>query len=116
MPSMKGYINKFGVLPPCITFSFAALIAFYTGSVIKDGALIGMREGKEYRIMDDIPVLEFFAANSKTPCSKELVKAFAGNEQFWGEDLTQYKGFADLAAGYLEDIGSKGMKTALKAI
>ena len=40
MPSFLGYIEKEGKVPPHLTFSLAALMAFYTGTEIRDKALI----------------------------------------------------------------------------
>ena len=68
MPSLLGYVEKTGKLPAHLTFSIAALMAFYHGTEIRDKALIGHRDGQEYNIMDDKAVLEFFAAN----CEKDL--------------------------------------------
>ena len=48
MPSFLGYVEQFGKLPARLTFSLAALMAFYQGDEIKDGALIGNRNGEEY--------------------------------------------------------------------
>ena len=41
MPSLLGYVEKTGKLPAHLTFSIAALMAFYTGTEIRDKALIG---------------------------------------------------------------------------
>lgn len=59
MPSFLGYIEKEGKLPEHLTFSLAALMAFYTGTEIRDKALIGHRGEQEYNILDDAAVLEF---------------------------------------------------------
>ena len=88
MPSLLGYVEKTGKLPAHLTFSIAALMAFYTGTEIRDKALIGHRDGQEYNIMDDKAVLEFFAAN----CEKDtqtFVTSFLGNEDFFGQDLNK---------------------------
>lgn len=58
MPSFLEYIEKEGKLPTHLTFSLAALMAFYTGTEIRDKALIGHRDGEEYQILDDAYVLE----------------------------------------------------------
>ena len=65
------------------TFSLAALMAFYTGTEIRDKALIGHRDGQEYNILDDAAVLEFFAANSSKD-AREYAHAVLSNEAFWG--------------------------------
>ena len=75
LPSFLGYIEQKKTLPAHLTFSLAALMAFYTGSEIRDGALIGHRGEEEYRIMDDAAVLEFFASNSLKD-AKEFTEEF----------------------------------------
>lgn len=102
--------------PKYLTFSFAALMAFYTSDRIEDGVLVGDRNGEPYAIRDDAEVLEFFAANSKSKPVREFVNAFASNLDLWGEDLTQYDGFAELVSGYLESIRTNGMTAAVKAL
>lgn len=116
LPTMKAYIEQFGKLPSGIVLSFAALIAFYTGSEIHDGALIGNRKGNSYRIVDDTAVLEYFSAYSTKLPHLEFVEAFASNEEFWGEDLTKYNGFVETVAEYLNAIDSKGIDALLKGI
>lgn len=112
MPSLLGYVEKTGKLPAHLTFSIAALMAFYTGTEIRDKALIGHRDGQEYNIMDDKAVLEFFAAN----CEKDtqtFVTSFLGNEDFFGQDLNKVPGLTDAVAAYLDDIKANGMRAAL---
>ena len=113
MPSFLGYVEKFGKLPAHLTFSLAALMAFYTGSEIKEGALIGHRNGEEYKVMDDASVLEFFAANSGKE-AKEFASAFLGREDFFGQNLNEVNGLTDAVAGYLSDIRTLGMREAIK--
>ena len=113
MPSFLGYVEKFGKLPAHLTFSLAALMAFYTGNEIKEGALIGHRNGEEYKVMDDASVLEFFAANSGKE-AKEFASAFLGREDFFGRNLNEVNGLTDAVAGYLSDIRALGMREAIK--
>lgn len=113
MPSLLGYVERKGELPKHLTFSIAALMAFYTGSEIREKALIGHRDGQEYNIMDDAAVLEFFAANSAKP-SAEFVNAYLGNTDFHGQDLTKVAGLADAVTAYLEDIRTLGMRKAIE--
>ena len=113
MPSFLGYIEKTGKLPKHLTFSLAALMAFYQGTEIRDKALIGHRNGEEYNIMDDAAVLEFFAANSTKP-SKEFAHGFLSNSDFFGQDLTQIEGLEDTVAAYLDEIAEKGMRKTME--
>ena len=113
MPSFLGYIEKEGKLPVHLTFSLAALMAFYTGTEIRDKALIGHRDGTEYQILDDAAVLEFFAANSSKDAA-EYTHAVLSNEHFWGEDLTKLAGAEEAVTGYMEDIRALGMRAAME--
>lgn len=112
MPSFLGYVEKNGELPAHLTFSLAALMAFYSGTELRDKALIGHRDGQEYHIMDDMQVLEFFRDN----CSKDtqsFVTAFLGEEAFWGQDLNEIAGLTAAVVTYLDDIKENGMRAAL---
>lgn len=113
MPSFLDYIKNEGKLPKCLTFSLAALMAFYTGSEIRDKALIGHRDGQEYQILDDKAVLEFFAANSGKDAA-EFAKAVLSNVDFWGQDLTELAGVESAVAGYLASIRENGMRKAME--
>lgn len=112
LPSFLGYVEKYGRLPVHLTFSIAALMAFYTGSEIRDKALIGHRNGQEYNIMDDMAVLEFFRDYSDKD-TKTFVDAYLSNENFHGQDLTKVEGLSDAVASYLDDIKENGMRAAL---
>ena len=112
MPSFLGYIEKFGKLPEHLTFSLAALMAFYTGEELRDGVLIGHRKAEEYQVKDDQDVLEFFMKTSGNETS-EFVHAFLSNEAFFGQDLTKIEGLSEQTAVYLNEIRTKGMEAAL---
>lgn len=102
LPSFKDYYNKNGKLPKLITFSFAALLAFYSSDVLKDGRLVSKRaNGDEYEICDDKTALEFFANNSN---KEDFISLVASNESFWGEDLTKYEGFEKLVAFWYKQL------------
>ena len=112
MPSLLGYVEKFGKLPAHLTFSLAALMAFYHGTEIRDKALIGHRDGQEYNIMDDMEVLEFFRDNCEKD-SRTFVESFLGHENFFGQNLNQVAGLTDAVTAYLDDIKTNGMRAAL---
>ena len=113
MPSFLGYIEKEGKLPTHLTFSLAALMAFYTGTEIRDKALIGHRDGVEYNILDDAAVLEFFVANSSKDAA-EFPHATLCNTDFWGQDLSAIAGVEEAVVTYLSDIRSLGMRAAME--
>lgn len=115
MPSFLAYIEQEGKLPQHLTFSLAALMAFYTGTEIRDKALIGHRDGAEYQIMDDAFVLEFFAANSTKPV-EAYAHAVLSNTAFWGQDLSALPGVEDAVTSYLQEIRENGMRKTMESL
>lgn len=115
MPSFLEYIKLNGENPKHLTFSIAALMAFYSATEFDaDGkALLGNRNGETYRIMDDASVLKFFSENS-TKSAADFTKAVLSNVDFWGQDLTKQGDTEKLVCEYLTDIRTLGMREALK--
>ena len=98
----QDYYKNNGKLPRLITFSFAALAAFYSSNDLRNDGLYAERaSGEEYVIRDDSAVLKFFAQNSGSPC---FIKQVCSNMDFWGEDLTRYSGFTDTVSYWYEKI------------
>lgn len=115
LPSFKDNYAANGVLPTLLTFSFAALLAFYSASDLKEDGLHAKRgDGTEYVIRDNSDVLKFFAENS-VKSDAEFTKAVASNIAFWGEDLTEYNGFVDTVSDWLGRIKAN-TGAALKAV
>jgi len=115
MPSLIGYIEKTGEIPSHLAFSLAALMSFYTGTEIRESALIGHRDGVEYKVLDDAAALEFFAVNSSKD-SMEFTKAYLSNTAFFGRDLSEFDGLVEKVAGYVEDIRTNGMRAAIQKV
>ncbi len=113
MPSFLGYLEQFGKLPKHLTFSLAALLAFYTGSEIRDKALIGHRGEEEYQVLDDAAVLEFFARHSQMD-TEAYVHAALSNTDFWGRDLSALDGVEQAVAADLSEIRISGMRKAME--
>lgn len=113
MPTLLDYAEEKGELPKHLTFSLAALMAFYSFTERGENSLTGYRNGEPYLIRDEAAVLDFFAENAKKD-SYEFVELFLKMEQFWGQDLTKVEGLAEWTAEYLEDIRTLGMRGALE--
>jgi tagaturonate reductase len=113
MPSLKGYVDKFGKIPTCISASLAFYIQFYTGKRLEENALIGVRKDNEYEIKDDRYVLEFFDAH-KDDSAADIAKAVLSNTDFWGEDLTQITGLLDDVTKDLITAREKGTYEVMK--
>lgn len=114
MPSFKGYVEKTGSLPKCITASFAFYIAFYKGMKLTEEGLIAARPaGNEYTVKDDKSVLQFYY-DHKNDNAAALAHAVCTNVDFWGEDLSKIAGFEEAVAGYLKTIEEKGAYEVMK--
>ena len=95
LPSLRDSVNRYGSLPRRLTFSFAALLAFYSSTDLREDGLHAQRaDGTEYTVLDDRAALEFFAKNSALPAA-EFVNAAAAQVDFWGEDLRKYPKFTE---------------------
>jgi len=121
LPSIIEFHKRKGQLPKVLTFSLAALIAFYRGTEFDGTSLIGKREGNTYKINDDMPVLEFFkdlwsSFDGTKSGTEKLVKAVFGNTAMWGEDLNNLPGFTAAVSGYLDSILTNGVGEAIKQV
>lgn len=115
LPSLKDSLAETGRLPRCLTFSFAALLKFYSSDRMEGGALVGERNGVPYRILDDAEVLSFFRESSGLP-DAELARKAAARADFWGGDLNLIPGFRDLVSEDLALIRERGMREAMRAV
>lgn len=114
MPSLKGYVEKTGQLPKCITASFAFYIAFYHGKKLTEDGLVAARpSGNEYTVKDDQNILQFYY-DHRNDNPAALAHAVCSNTDFWGEDLSSISGFEKAVAGYLMDIEEKGAYEVMK--
>ena len=116
LPSILGYHKKTGELPQILTLSFAALLAFYKGTVIKNNVLIGNRAKDRYQIADNTEILEFFKQQWQEKDVKQLVKATLTKTEFWGMDLTQLPGFCEAITKHLQNILANGVRNEIELI
>ncbi len=107
MPSFKGYVEKYGKLPKCITASLAFYIAFYRGVRLDGDGFTGLRGEEEYAIKDNRFILEFYYAH-RGDDSRAITEAVLSNTEFWGEDLTRYDGLVEAVADDLRVIEEQG--------
>ena len=117
MPSLLEYAAANGSLPPCLTLSLAAYIAFYTNDVqalTEQGLVCRRPGGGAYTVCDDRPVLEFYAAH-KNDAVPALVRAVLANQAFWGQDLTAVPGLEAATVQNLTLIREKGALAAFAA-
>lgn len=110
MPSLLGYVEAKKELPKRLTFSLAAFIKFYQGTMV-DGVYTGRRaRGDTYPIRDDADVVDFFAKTWATGDSRGVAAAVLSKTSFWdGHDLTAVPGLCDAVAVYLGRMEHRSM-------
>ena len=121
LPSVEQYLALKGELPSRLTFALAALITFYRGTEVRDGALVGHRDGEEYRIQDSQSILETFARlwsgfDGSGEGVRRLTEAVLQREDWWGKDLRGLPGFSQAVSGYVESILNRDMRAALQQV
>ena len=122
--TINEYYEQKKELPKILTFSFAAYLAFYKGTEIKDGALIGHRGEEEYPIKDSANVLEFYknlwtgVDTTDKSAVADLVKKVCANTDFWlGQDLNTTLGsFPEVVTDHLYNILNNGVVSEVKKV
>ena len=116
MPTVLDYYEQKKELPKVLTFSFAAFLSFYhMGRELKDGALVAVRDCKEFLIKDDAWVLEAFL-KLKDADDATLACEVIDNEKMWDDSLKNLPGFKETVIADLKLIEDKGMYEAMKEI
>jgi len=116
LPSFLEYFDKTGQLPPCLTMSFAAYVAFFSNEIqaLDERGLVCRRaKGNEYVCSDDRWVLEFYYEH-RGDSAQALVHAVMTNERMWGRDLTRTPGFEQAVSACLEKIRTQGALQTMK--
>lgn len=116
LPSLEGYLEKTGQVPPCLSASLAFYLAFYKGIGFVDGAFMGDRNGKnQYPISDDPKVLAFYDAHKKDSAT-DYVHTVLSETSFWGKDLTALTGLEETVLHNFAVIQEKGCYELMKQL
>lgn len=115
LPTLKDSLAATGTLPKWLTFSLAALLAFYRSTESGTDCLIGTRVNNTYEIHDDDTVLQVFQENSdwNTP---DYVRRILSYKTFWGEDLTAIPHMSETVTSHLEKMAQDGVKAYIEAL
>jgi tagaturonate reductase len=120
LPSLLEYRTAYRRIPPALTFSLAALLAFYRGTEVWDGALVGARGNGPYAVKDDAPVLDAFAGQWRAFTQHENVAVFCqtilARADFWGEDLAALPDLLEGVSAHLSRILQVGVRQAVSAL
>ena len=109
LPSLLDYVRMNGVLPKLLTFSMAALIAFYEN---KNGT--GINRVNAYPVSDSPEIVRFF---------EEVFQQFSGDpgkiaesvlakKEFWDMDLNQIPGMTRQVSENLKQIKTDGIRAS----
>lgn len=112
LPTLLDYQKQFGKLPDILTFSLAALIAFYRN---ENGT--GLGRVNAYPVSDSEGIAAFFEAEWKENASNlsALVKDVLSRTDFWGMDLNTVSGLAEKTVENLKAIMTDGVRLAAGA-
>lgn len=114
MPSLLEYAKRTGSLPKCLTFSFAAYIAFYhNGKERGENCLVGRRGENTYEIKDDQWVLDFYF-DHRDDDAAAIAHTVVNNQRMWGTALAELNGFESAVAAALARIDAVGMYQAME--
>ncbi len=114
LPSLLSYIMEEGITPKRLTFSLAALIAFYNGKRNDTGEFIGTTKSREYLINDSEKVTSFFEQVYQITDLEEMTREILAKRSFWSEDLTQIPTLHSEVTAYLHKIQTKGVRACIK--
>lgn len=115
LPSLKDSLANTGKLPKWLTYSLAALLAFYRTTEKGEGCLIGQRGSDKYEIHDDADKLAFIADTAKL-APDEYARLVLRQVSWWGEDLTEIPGLSESVSRHLRRIEQLGAKAYIREL
>ncbi|HZK53748.1 MAG TPA: tagaturonate reductase [Desulfosporosinus sp.] len=120
LPTILDYNRKTGLLPLKLSFSLAALLALYYGTIEGSTMKCCVKE-KDFLLQDDLATLELMQDAWKT-CDQSiesivnLVRHVFGQTSVWGQDLNKIAGLAERVASDLHAILHEGIEKAIERL
>ncbi len=111
LPSLLDYLKIKGQLPKVLSFSLAALIAFY-----RNEGGTGLGRVNAYPVADSDGIAAFFEEQWKNCDIPELVKNVLARTDFWDMDLNTVPGLTDNVTANLKKIQADGIRLAAGAL
>lgn len=111
LPSLLKYYEMKNQVPDVLSFSLAALIAYYKGYCEienKNKKILGRK------LVDENYVLKFFDELKTQNNCDEAVKTILSNENLWDTDLNKVDNLTKKVCYYYRSISRVGMKSAIK--
>lgn len=104
LPSLLGYVSKYGKIPTHLSFAFACLILFYKGTW----------NGKTLAVDDSSDITDAFAEIWKSNDIKQVVQKTLSNVSFWDEDLTAINGLSIALELAINEVNNNGIEEGFK--
>ena len=104
LPSLLGYVSKYGKVPTHLSFAFACLILFYKGTW----------KGQVLAVDDSTDITDAFAAIWKSDDIKQVVQKTLSTVPFWDEDLTKINGLSEALVLAIDEINNNGVEAGFK--
>lgn len=111
LPSLLDYLQIKGSLPKVLTFSLAALIAFY-----RNENAVGLGRVNAYPVSDSDGIAPYFEEQWKTNDIPALVKNVLARTDFWDMDLNTVPGLTEAVTKNLTAIQADGIRLAVGAL
>jgi tagaturonate reductase len=111
LPSLLDYLKIKGQLPKVLSFSLAALIAFY-----RNEGGTGLGRVNAYPVADSDGIAAFFEEQWKNNEIPALVRNVLARTDFWDMDLNTVPGLTDNVTANLKNIMADGVRLAAGAL
>ena len=111
LPSLLDYLKIKGQLPKVLSFSLAALIAFY-----RNEGGTGLGRVNAYPVADSDGIAAFFEEQWKNNEIPALVRNVLARTDFWDMDLNTVPGLTDNVTANLKNIMVDGVRLAAGAL
>ncbi|MCL5031413.1 MAG: hypothetical protein M1480_20615 [Bacteroidetes bacterium] len=98
-------------VPDVLSFSLAALIAYYRGYCDVENA---NKKDLARKVIDESYVIKFFDELKRQNNYDEAVKTILANENLWGTDLNNVEDLTKKICYYYRSISRVGMKSAIE--
>ena len=111
LPSLLDYLKSKGQLPKVLSFSLAALIAFY-----RNEGGTGLGRVNAYPVADSDGIAAFFEEQWKNNEIPALVRNVLARTDFWDMDLNTVPGLTENVTANLKNIMADGIRLAAGAL
>ena len=114
IPLLMKHYRKSAAVPELMAMGFAAYLLFMKCNKNTGGKFYGYANGSAYEIQDDDA--GYFAEKWSNRDANSFVDEVLKDKNFWGEDLSALKGFADAVKMNLQSLQKNGVMATLRCV